>query len=124
VPFALVFAGTVAKSFGSYPLTEEEKIHLEKYIPHSFAKLQNRKPVHVVAIGDSVTRNLRYDERAEDSHLAYHGFFTAELAREFFYTGGVRDVYPKKGNPAKLNASRGPEITLENLGMNGRRICV
>jgi lysophospholipase L1-like esterase len=120
VPFALVFAGTVAKSFGSYPLTEEEKIHLEKYIPHSFAKLQNRKPVHVVAIGDSVTRNLRYDERAEDSHLAYHGFFTAELAREFFYTGGVRDVYPKKGNPAKLNASRGPEITLENLGMNGR----
>jgi lysophospholipase L1-like esterase len=107
----------------SYPLTDLERERLSQYIPHTFAKLEKRDPdvpVHIVAIGDSVTRYVSYDGHEEDSHRAYHGVFAAELAREFFYTGGVRDVEPSKGNPEKANISQGPEITLQNLGMSGR----
>ena len=121
--FALVCAILVASSgwsFASYPLTEEEASRLETYLPRASLKLKTRQPVHIVAIGDSVTRNLCYDEYLQNSHYAYHGVFAAELAREFFYTGGVRDIDPTRKNPPKRTESKGPELTLENLGMNGR----
>lgn len=120
VQIVAVFAAMLSSGYASYPLTEEEMSRLETYLPRTYPKLQAREPVHIVAIGDSVTRNLTYNEHLEDSHYAYHGVFAAELAREFFYTGGVRDVQPTKKNPAKQSLSKGPEMTLENLGMNGR----
>ncbi len=123
VSVALLFGIGAENVLGSYPLTDEERERLSQYIPHTFAKLEKRDPdvpVHIVAIGDSVTRYVSYDGHEEDSHRAYHGVFAAELAREFFYTGGVRDVEPSKGNPEKATISQGPEITLQNLGMNGR----
>ncbi len=109
----------------SYPLTDTERERLAQYIPRTFAKLQRRDPaapVHIVALGDSVTRYVSYDGHENDSHRAYHGVFAAELAREFFYTGGVRDVEPTKGNPEKATPSQGPEITLRNLGMGGKNM--
>ncbi len=67
-----------------------------------------------------MTRYLSYDENLENSHYSYHGVFAAKLADEFFYTGGVRDILPTRKNQPKLEPLLGPELTLENLGMNGR----
>ena len=63
---------------------------------------------------------MSYDENRENSHYAFHGVFAAKLADEFFYTGGVRDISPTRGHEAKMEPVLGPELTLENVGMNGR----
>lgn len=94
--------------------------NFEKWIPHTYKRLKRRLPVHIVALGDSVTRYLSYDENLENSLYSYHGVFAAKLADEFFYTGGVRDILPTRKNQPKLEPLLGPELTLENLGMNGR----
>lgn len=105
---------------GATELSPAQKANFEKWLPHTFKRLQRRLPVHIVAIGDSVTRYMSYDDKRENSHYAYHGVFAAKLANEFFYTGGVRDILPTKGHEPKLEKTLGPELTLENLGMNGR----
>ncbi|MEM0895302.1 MAG: SGNH/GDSL hydrolase family protein [Verrucomicrobiota bacterium] len=86
----------------------------------SYPKLDRGIPIHVVAIGDSITRNLRHDELMNSSHHAYHGVFLQELAKTFFYPGGVRDIRPWRDLPQKITPMRGTEITMENMGMNGR----
>ena len=73
-----------------------------------------------MSIGDSVTRYVSYDEHDTETHLAYEGVFASELAKLFFYTGSVRDIAPREGHPAKPDASAGPEITIENMGLGGR----
>ncbi|MGI9241434.1 MAG: GDSL-type esterase/lipase family protein, partial [Verrucomicrobiales bacterium] len=105
---------------GVTELTPAQLANFEKWLPHTFKRLQRRLPVHIVVLGDSVTRYMSYDENRENSHYAYHGIFAARLADEFFYTGGVRDIQPTMDNKAKLEPLLGPELTLENLGMNGR----
>ena len=101
-------------------LSAEQIAQLEKWIPHTTKRLQKRQPVHIAVLGDSVTRYMSYDDNRENSHYSYHGVFAAKLADEFFYTGGVRDIQPTKGHAAKLEPLLGPELVLENLGMNGR----
>ncbi len=105
---------------GTTELTPEQLANFEKWLPHTFKRLQKRLPVHIVALGDSVTRYISFDENCENSHYAFHGVFAAKLADEFFYTGGVRDIRPTKGHKAKLEETLGPELTLENIGMDGR----
>ena len=100
--------------------TPEQVAHLKKWIPHTYGRLAKREEVHIAAIGDSVTRYISYDGNLENSHYAFHGIFAAKLCDEFFYTGGVRDINPTLGNEPKLKPLFGPELTLENIGMNGR----
>ncbi|MEM9481709.1 MAG: GDSL-type esterase/lipase family protein, partial [Verrucomicrobiota bacterium] len=117
LPLVLPFSGLAQEDF---QLTPEQEDRLLRYLPRSYPKLDRRLPVHVVAIGDSITRNLRHDELMNSSHHAYHGVFLRELAKTFFYPGGVRDIRPWRELPQKINRMRGLEITMENLGMNGR----
>ena len=101
-------------------LSPQQVANFQKWIPHTFGRLSERQEVHIVAIGDSVTRYISYDENRENTHYAFHGVFAAKLADEFFYTGAVRDINPTRENAPKLDELLGPEITIENLGMNGR----
>jgi hypothetical protein len=104
----------------SFELTEAQRARLAKFLPHALDRLDQREPMHMVALGDSVTRFISHDEHDGDTHLAYEGVFAKELAKLFFYTGGVRDIKPAKGQPAKPDESAGPEITVENMGLGGR----
>ncbi len=103
-----------------FELTAEQRARMQRFLPHALAKLDRREPIHMVSLGDSVTRYISHDEHEGDTHLAYEGIFASELAKLFFYTGGVRDIKPAMGQPAKSDTSAGPEITLQNMGLGGR----
>ena len=103
-----------------FELSPEQRERLEKYLPNSLKRLNKRAPMHIVAIGDSVTRYISHDDHENNTHFAYEGVFASELAKLFFYTGSVRDIAPREGQPAKRDESAGPEITIENMGLGGR----
>ncbi len=103
-----------------FELTPEQRQRFERYLPHALAKLEDREPFHVIAIGDSVTRFVDYTGHEADTHRSYEGVFAAELAKLFFYTGSVRDLRPEEGQPSKVVPAEGPEVTIENMGLGGR----
>lgn len=108
--------GTVELS--AYPLSLEQRQRFERYLPRTFPKLEARDPVHVVLLGDSVTGGYTPVPDAWESLnplFSYAGIFLDEIAREFFYPGGVRLINPPTGGTAKLSPYLGDEITLENL---------
>ncbi len=97
----------------------ETEARLKKFLPNAYPKLAARAPVHIVSVGDSVTHGFSYDELRYSVLQAYPGVFASGLAKEFFYTGGVRDLDPEGDNPEKLEESLGPEITVQNFSRNG-----
>ena len=102
-------------------LTEQQHARLKATFPKLLAKLERRAPVHVIVLGDSVS-NFYLPTGAEDSEVflkAYQNEFLRRLADRFYYTGGVRNIKPRKGNPDNLFPSVGPEITVHNLSRNG-----
>lgn len=112
--FVLLFAANVS----AYPLTLEQRQRLKQYMPRSFAKLEGREPVHVVALGDDIMGGYTPLPSAWESNnplYSYPGVFLAQLAREFFYPGSVRLLNPAPEGTAKLTDYLGDEISLENL---------
>ncbi|MEM9018204.1 MAG: SGNH/GDSL hydrolase family protein, partial [Verrucomicrobiota bacterium] len=120
---ALATAVVLVTCFGveaatAYPLTVEQRKRLDRYLPRTFPKLEARDPVHVVALGDSVMGGYTPLETAWQSNnplFSYTGVFLTQLAREFFYPGGVRLVNPPPQGISKLTELLGDELTLENL---------
>ncbi len=108
------------KTADAYPLTEAQEERLRRFIPRSFAKLQNREPVHILVLGDSISTMYSPDDANGNWHLAYHREFAFQLSREFFYPGEVRLINPPKGLPEKKNDLLGDEILLENRAIAGR----
>ncbi len=107
----------------AFPLTPEQRERLKKYVPRTFEKLEGRKPVYAVSIGDSVTWGvsvLNNDPNHGNSLLAYPGVFLDRLSSEFFYPGAVRLLNPPKGIPEKIKEHLGDEILFENLAVPGR----
>lgn len=117
IAVGLVLVFGIANVFG-YPLTLDQRERFKRYIPRSFAKLEAGDPVHVVAIGDGVMGAITPLPAAWESGnplFSYTGMFLTRLAREFFYTGGVKLLNPPEGGSAKISKYLGNEITLENL---------
>lgn len=107
-----------APEAGAYPLTLEQRERLKQYLPRTFPKLEDRAPIHVVALGDDVMGGYTPLPSAWESNnplYSYCGSFLTHLAREFFYPGGVRLLNPPQGGSAKLSEYLGDEIALENL---------
>lgn len=92
---------------------------LQKFIPRSYAKLSERKPVHVVTVGDDLVDMAGYGDDAGNQLLAWPARFVDELAREFFYPGGVRLIQPNRGKPDRTAGRVGPDITLRVLTTRG-----
>ncbi len=102
----------------AYPLTLEQRQRLKQYVPRSFAKLEGREPLHVIALGDDIMGGFTPLPAAWESNnplYSYTGVFLSQLAREFFYPGSVRLLNPAPGGTAKLTDYLGDEISLENL---------
>lgn len=119
VMFGLVPATDYA-SVEAYPLSLAQREHLKTYAPRTFLKLDNQRSIHIVALGDSVTWMYTRDDNNGNWLLSYLGAFSSNLARQFFYPGGVRALNPEKGMPAKLKDHQGREIFIENLAIPGR----
>ncbi len=103
-----------------FDLTPEQKERVKKLLPNAYKKLSLRKPLHMVALGDSIVDMFGYDDNAQNWIKGYPAQFGEQLARQFFYTGGVRVIKPEKDKPDKLQPHRGVEITLRNLGRGGK----
>lgn len=103
-------------------LTAEQDAQLKRYLPRTYPKLLKREPVHVLAIGDSITEVVTPGLGDMPSLEAYFGVFAQRMARFFFYTGEVRTVEPRDGEIDKESPDLGPEVTIENLGMGGRYV--
>ncbi|MDG2126260.1 MAG: SGNH/GDSL hydrolase family protein [Verrucomicrobiales bacterium] len=94
-------------------MDEVVRARLERQLPRTLEKLEGREPVHFLVVGDGTTRGFHYGETRNQLLHAFPGVFARELAKEFFYTGGVKDLAPEPGAPAKLDPSLGPVITIE-----------
>ena len=104
----------------SFDLTPEQIASFKAKLPKAYQKLSQRKPFHVVAMGDSIVEMFGYDEDDQNWIKGYPARFAEQLARQFFYTGGVRLIKPSKGKEEKNMPHRGKEITLRNLGRGGK----
>ncbi len=104
-----------------FDLTAAQKERVKKLLPNAYRKLSLRKPLHMVALGDSIVEMFGYDDDAQNWIKGYPAQFAEQLARQFFYTGGVRIIKPAgKDKPEKMQPHRGVEITLRNLGRGGK----
>lgn len=111
--------GPLLPGANAYPLTERERARLEAAMPRTLARLEARKPVSIVIIGDSVSRVFTPDANANQTIHGMHAQFAMRLANEFFYPGGVRVIHPLGDEPVKLGGTHGAEIFLENLALPG-----
>lgn len=117
----LLIPGTVAAV--DLSLSDATKERLKKHLPRCYPKLIAREPVHVVALGDSITNLFALDDYHEDWVRSYPAIFLDKLANEFMYTGGVRLIRTKtKKHATKLLPLAGPEITYNNLASNGATV--
>ncbi|MGD9746123.1 MAG: SGNH/GDSL hydrolase family protein, partial [Verrucomicrobiales bacterium] len=102
-------------------LTAQQRERLKGFIPRTFRKLERRDRVHIVALGDNVTRVYTpVPDTSEDFIEGYVAKFGTMLAKRFFYTGGVRMVNAPKGKRQKWDEHLGKEIQVENLAVGGR----
>ena len=106
----------------SFELTPDQIARFKLFLPKTYAKLTNREPVHIVALGDSVVDMYLYDESKNDWLKSYPAMFARELATQFYYTGGVRVVLAEssKTRAKPPVAHLGPEITFRSLGRGGK----
>lgn len=99
----------------AYPLTQAQRDRLARYVPQALEKLERRQPIHVVVVGEGVSRMVTRDERSQDMLSSLHGHFLAGFEAEFYYTGGVRLVNPIGEHPSKNRSHKGEEITFEQF---------
>lgn len=104
---------------GKFDLTPVQQARMEKFLPHTFAKLVKREPVSVLIIGDDVAGMKVPNEDDGNTLKSFAGNFVGILADQFFYNGGVRIVRPPKGQPEKLIEIKGPEIKVRNTSRPG-----
>lgn len=97
-------------------------VRLQKFVPRTYAKLSERKPVHIVTVGDDLVDMAGYGDDAGNQLLSWPARFVDELAREFFYPGGVRLIQPNRGKPDRVVGRAGPDITLRVLATRGAGI--
>ncbi len=115
--------GAAVAAVSDYSLSEESRQRVKHYLPRSYPKLIARQPVHVVALGDSITNLITMDQHSEDWVRSYPAIFLDKLAVEFVYTGGVRLIRTRSRDHAdKLLPVAGPEITYTNLAINGSNV--
>lgn len=111
-----IFASDVS---ADYPLTLDQRKRFDQYLPRCFAKLEARDPVHVIGLGDSLMGGYvpidSSDGEKGNPLYSFSGHFLSQLAREFFYPGGVRLLNPARGLSSKLTDLYGDEITYEDL---------
>lgn len=114
-----VLACLSAQPAGAYPLSEDEVARLKAAIPRTYERLESRQPVHIVMLGDSVSRVFTPDDQPNQTVRGMHARFAMRLANEFFYPGGVRVSNPLDDEPVKSTDTLGAEISLENLSIDG-----
>lgn len=118
---SLIAAAPTSNS--DYSLSDAARGRVKSYLPRTYGKLVARDPVHVVALGDSITNLFTLDEHSEDWVQSYPALFLDRLATEFVYTGGVRLIKTKTVEHAnKLLPLAGAEITYTNLAANGSTV--
>ncbi len=116
----LLCASRSGSAADSFELTPAQRGRLQKFLPHSLAKLEKKEPVHALVVGDSVMSMFVHTDDESDTLKSYPGVFLSLLADQFYYTGGLRVVRPNRGKPEKTLNSYGPELTVHNVSRGGR----
>ncbi len=114
---ALPRSGSGAEGF---ELTAAQRERLQKYLPKSLAKLNKREPVLALVVGDNVTDMSVLTDDNSDALKSYPGVFLSQLADQFYYTGGIRVLQPKRGKPEKSLNTYGQVITVQNVSRGDR----
>lgn len=104
-------------------LSEAQKARFEKFLPNTFAKLLKHEPVTLALLGDETAGGyLPENEASYDLLQTWPGEVARRLALDFYYPGGVWNLFPKKGRPARTIGTRGNAIQLHDLTINGGTI--
>jgi hypothetical protein len=95
-------------------LPPEVATRLAEFLPHSFSRLSQRQPFQMAVIGRTWT-DLSEEPSGTGPLEAFPGAFARELAKQFYYTGGVR-LLGENGPAEEGDEARGPELALRYLG--------
>jgi len=109
--------GAAAEGF---ELTPAQRARLQRFLPNTLAKLEKKEPVHALVVGDSVAEMTVHTEDDSNTLKSYAGVFLSQVADQFYYTGGLRVVRPKRGKPEKEVDAFGKEITVRNASRGDR----
>ncbi len=112
----------VAPAASKFDLTPAQKERIAKFLPHTYPKLAQHAPVHVMLLGDSITGMYVHDDNDNNTLKSYGGVFVNQLADQFYYTGGVHVDRPYRGTPEKTLPIYGPEIFVRNASRGGKLI--
>lgn len=112
----------VAPAASKFDLTPAQKERIAKFLPHTYPKLAQHAPVHVMLLGDSITGMYVHDDNDNNTLKSYGGVFVNQLADQFYYTGGVHVERPYRGTPEKTLPIYGPEIFVRNASRGGKLI--
>ncbi|SKB02731.1 hypothetical protein SAMN02745166_03669 [Prosthecobacter debontii] len=87
-----------------FDLSPPRQERFQKYLPKAYRKLSQREPFHLLVLGDASVLDIHEGQPTE----TFPGMFAAQLAKQFFYTGGV------KVNPGAL-AKEMPTLAMRIL---------
>lgn len=99
----------------AYELSPETTARLSQLLPNSFPLLNQRQRCQVAVIGNTLT-DLSPTPTGTPPLKAFPGVFANELAKQFYYTGGVRLLGAPTPDGEVPVESRGPEIALRYMG--------
>ncbi len=121
LPLILLAAlSSTLSAAGKFDLTPAQQARIEKYLPHSFAKLAKTEPMNILILGDDVASMKVHNADEGNTLKSFAGNFASILADQFFYTGGVRIFRARRGQPEKEVEITGPEINVRNDSRNGQ----
>lgn len=94
----------------SFDLSAARQQRLQKLLPESWRKLKQRESFHILVLAGERELEIGSEDGQASAKDTFPAVFARELARQFYYTGGV--VEPGKGGGA---AGLAPAISLRVL---------
>ena len=100
-----------AEPKGRYEISDAQRARLTQFLPRTLLKLERRERVHIVVLGDAMLDGADSLDGADPLLASFPGAFAQHLARQFYFTGGVRIVRPDSA--PKSRTMFGPEIVIQ-----------
>lgn len=95
-----------------FDLAPAQRDRWQKFLPQTLLKLTRRERLQIVVIGDAMLDGVKTEDGSDPLLKSFAGVFAKALARQFYYTGGVRVVRPGTKLRGKESMVMGPEILI------------
>ncbi len=101
------------KPQGYFDLAPVQRERWQQFLPQTLLKLTQREPVQIVVLGDAMLDGAKVGSGLDPLLKSFAGMFAKALAKQFYYTGGVRVLRPGSKLRTRESMILGPEILLQ-----------